>query len=136
MLPAMSLVHEAIVPVGITASIVGIRRALASAMPPAASPDVRSDTQLLATELATNVIRHSGAGPDSTFHIRLYTGDEGLRVEVEDPGAGFDRPAELPPPSEISGYGLRLVDRMADDWGVRAGPRPPTIVWFELLLQR
>jgi hypothetical protein len=55
--------------------------------------------------------------------------DDLLRVEVSNPGAGF----EIRPPSpreEPGGFGLTIVDRIATRWGVEddAG----TCVWFEL----
>jgi anti-sigma regulatory factor (Ser/Thr protein kinase) len=52
-------------------------------------------------------------------------------VEVTDRGKGFD-PELVPPPrrSGIGGWGLYLVDRLADRWGVD-GDRA-TRVWFEI----
>ena len=52
-----------------------------------------------------------------------------MRVEVTDAGPGFD-PAHRPEPSEAGGWGLRLVDAMADRWGVEVTPL--VRVWFEL----
>ena len=84
------------------------------------------------TELATNAVRHSGAGPGDMLRVCTFLGDEGVRVEVEDPGAGFDVPDDFPPATGSSGHGLRLIDRLADSWGMRPGARPPTVIWFEV----
>ena len=57
--------------------------------------------------------------------VRLVVGLTGtlLRIEVHDPGHGF----ELKPPSDdplrASGWGLVLVEELADRWGIDHHPR-------------
>ena len=51
-----------------------------------------------------------------------------MRLEVTDPGAGFEPGGHGPRPD--GGYGLHLLDRLAARWGV-AGSEPVT-VWVEL----
>ena len=51
-----------------------------------------------------------------------------LRIEVTDPGPGFE-PGGHGPRAD-GGYGLHLLDRLAARWGV-AGAEPVT-VWVEL----
>ena len=51
-----------------------------------------------------------------------------LRIEVTDPGPGFE-PGGHGPRAD-GGYGLHLLDRLAARWGV-AGTEPVT-VWVEL----
>jgi hypothetical protein len=57
--------------------------------------------------------------------------EDATRFTVHDPGAGplpEMRPSDSPP-HEGGGHGLRLVDKVADRWGVKRGnPR----MWFEL----
>jgi anti-sigma regulatory factor (Ser/Thr protein kinase) len=86
---------------------------------------------LLVSELATNVVRHSGAGE---FVVELDNlPEEGrLWVGVTDTGTGLP---VLRPPSLTAehGRGMRLVATLADRWG--AGRRRGTTgktVWFEL----
>jgi anti-sigma regulatory factor (Ser/Thr protein kinase) len=89
------------------------------------------DVELLVSELVTNAYRHSGAG-DQPIELHVSIEDGRVRAEVADGGAGFK--AE-PMPEEkrgVGGWGLYLVDSMADRWGVRAGP--PSSVWFEIAL--
>jgi anti-sigma regulatory factor (Ser/Thr protein kinase) len=92
----------------------------------------RADASLLVSEVVTNSVRH--AGMDETEEILLHARveRETLRVEVTDPGAGFERrPPEPRLESEDpGGWGLVLVDRLADRWGVERGAG--TCVWFEL----
>ena len=94
-----------------------------------ARPEVRDDVQLLVSELVTNSVRHADLGPGDAVKVRLSASPEAVRVEVEDAGRGFD-PARLAGPRGAGGYGLFLVDRLANRWGVdrRAGVN----VWFEL----
>jgi anti-sigma regulatory factor (Ser/Thr protein kinase) len=82
---------------------------------------------LLVSELVTNSVRHAGLGEGDTISVEVRQAEGSLRVEVSDPGAGFDAD---PSPRGDGGWGLLLLDRVADRWGVRRGDR--TSVWFEL----
>ncbi len=105
--------------------------ALLNAVPANGSPSIKGDVALVFSELANNVVRHSGVGPDEQLHVRMYGLLDSLRIEVEDPGTGFDLPALLPLQDD-GRWGLRLVEAMASDWGMRPGVRPPTVMWCEL----
>ena len=109
------------------------RRSLLEALPAGTSSDLEDDAALLLTEVVTNVVLHSGTGPDDEFMVRLFGTDERLRIEVEDAGAGFDVPQPLP---LDNGFGLRMVQRLSAAWGIRPGRRPPTVMWFELPTHR
>jgi anti-sigma regulatory factor (Ser/Thr protein kinase) len=98
----------------------------------AALPERRMrDVRLLVSELVTNAVRHAGLA--SGDPIRLVIGDDDghLRVEVYDGGTGFERQPPRPDPARASGWGLFLVERLADRWGVE-GADPGTRVWFEI----
>jgi anti-sigma regulatory factor (Ser/Thr protein kinase) len=93
--------------------------------------EVRDDILLLVSELVTNAVRHGDVGPDGSVRVELQRWPQHVRVEVIHPGRGFEHEA-VPPPSDTgSGWGLVLVDRIADRWGItsRSGV---TCVWFEL----
>ena len=96
------------------------------------APEERADVALLISELVTNSVRH-GAEAGDPIDVRGYASAEVVRVEVRDTGAGFARPRQPCPrfdDDEPGGWGLLLVDRLADRWGVaRAGG---TSVWFEI----
>ncbi|HEY6278142.1 MAG TPA: ATP-binding protein [Streptosporangiaceae bacterium] len=84
---------------------------------------------LLVSELVTNAIRHARTG-GSAIVLTLETAGGWLRIEVHDgdPGGPVPRPlAGL----EESGFGLVLVDAMADKWGVRQTASGKA-VWVEL----
>lgn len=87
------------------------------------------NAKLLTSELTSNAVRHGPRRPGAEVTLRAAVHGDGLRIEVSDEGSGF-RP---PPPTgalDVGGWGLVLVDRVADRWGVKRGS--PTTVWFEL----
>jgi anti-sigma regulatory factor (Ser/Thr protein kinase) len=89
------------------------------------------DAELLVTELATNGVKHArspdGNPPRITLHARV--GRDALRIEVRDRGRGFDG-AGAARLREVGGWGLQLVEGLADRWGVER--EPSTTVWFEI----
>jgi signal transduction histidine kinase len=82
---------------------------------------------LLTSELVTNAVRH--AGGDAVRLVVALTGTL-LRIEVHDPGNGFELKAPSDDPLRASGWGLVLVEELADRWGIDHDPR--TRVWFEM----
>ena len=87
---------------------------------------------LLLSEVVTNAVLHGSIDAASTIALHFATSGDVLQVEVSDDGPGFDgAPREQIADAE-SGWGLHLVDTMAESWGVDEGR--PTRVWFELAL--
>jgi anti-sigma regulatory factor (Ser/Thr protein kinase) len=60
----------------------------------------------------------------------VVAGDRALRIEVCDPGRGFEVTEPDPDPARPSGWGLYLVRELSDRWGVERSVQ--TRVWFEL----
>ncbi|AWT46337.1 MULTISPECIES: ATP-binding SpoIIE family protein phosphatase [Streptomyces] len=88
-------------------------------------PDAVETAELLVSEVVTNAVRH---GTGERIGLRLVRADA-LLCEVTD-----DEP-ELPAlraadPWEESGRGLRVVSRLAREWGASAAGHRKT-VWFE-----
>lgn len=88
------------------------------------------EARLLVSELVTNSIRHAGMRRDEQVRVLADWSGSRLHVDV------FDRPGSIvgriagsirPPPDQGSGWGLFLVDRLADRWGSAPGR-----YWFEL----
>jgi anti-sigma regulatory factor (Ser/Thr protein kinase) len=81
--------------------------------------------EVLVAELVGNAIRHAR----TEFEVRIVTAADHVRVEVED--ADPDSDPAVVDLRERPGFGLRLVDGMAQRWGVdhREGGK---VVWFEL----
>ncbi|MEU1186646.1 ATP-binding protein [Streptomyces sp. NPDC005859] len=90
--------------------------------------------RLVIAELAANAVLH-GRVPGRSFRLTLSVVRPGtLRIEVADTrGEHLPVPgrADAEAPAE-SGYGLLLVEELADRWGVRCGPLPCKTVWAEL----
>jgi anti-sigma regulatory factor (Ser/Thr protein kinase) len=93
--------------------------------------DRLASVELLTTELVSNAVRHGGAdeGKRVVLHMALAPGC--LRIEVCDPGHGFD--AGAPTPYGEGGYGLFIVSEMSSRWGVSHDV--DNCAWFELDLE-
>ena len=91
---------------------------------------VVEDATLLVSELVTNAVRHAMKAGIREVELRIRKEPDRIRVVVSDPGDGFLMEPRLPIASESSGWGLYLVDRIADRWGVSTKDRNG--VWFEI----
>jgi anti-sigma regulatory factor (Ser/Thr protein kinase) len=90
---------------------------------PALVPDVR----LLVSELVTNSVKY---GEEGEIVLQLRSDhDRHIRVEVVDQGSGFVPVARDRPATDVGGWGLHLVETLANRWGVHEGS---THVWFEI----
>jgi anti-sigma regulatory factor (Ser/Thr protein kinase) len=89
-----------------------------------------SDVRLLVSEVVTNSVKHAGAGPEESITMEVTIRPEAVRIEVFDLGEGFDPPNPTPEIDQDSGWGLFLVEQLAESWGVRE--QDGTCVWFEL----
>ena len=93
----------------------------------AIDPAVQHDVVLLVSELVTNSVKY-GAEGDLKLQIEAPAPGR-LRVEVINEGASFEPTKRSRPATEPGGWGLHLVETLADRWGVHAGS---THVWFEI----
>jgi anti-sigma regulatory factor (Ser/Thr protein kinase) len=93
-------------------------------------PRVFEDLRLLVSEVVTNSLRHAGLSGEDRIRLRVALEERWIRAEVHDDGPGF---APSDPAASLyrqSGWGLFLVRRIADRWGIdRTGD---SFVWFEL----
>lgn len=97
----------------------------------AGQPDCVVDTaSLIVSELATNCVRHA----HTDLAVTIEQTESQIRVDIADAGTGVVTPRH-PGPAEVSGRGLRIVDRLSDAWGVREYANGDgKSVWFELSL--
>ncbi len=93
-------------------------------------PGLFENLKLLVTELVTNSIRHARLKPEAEVEVRVAAASDHVSVAVTDPGRGFAPGRDAPRPDPDSGWGLYLVDRLADRWGIV--DNGVTTVWFEL----
>jgi anti-sigma regulatory factor (Ser/Thr protein kinase) len=88
------------------------------------------DLRLLVNELVTNSLRYARFVDGDQIEVRVQLEGDVIRVEVRDPGPGFHPGLPAEAPSRPDKWGLYLVDRLAESWGVDTdrGCR----VWFVL----
>jgi anti-sigma regulatory factor (Ser/Thr protein kinase) len=84
------------------------------------------DLMLLVSELVTNAVRHARG---EEFEVRIAVRNDVLRLEVRDEGGGFE-PEIAPSDDGTGGYGLFIVDKLADRWGVERDAGG--VIWLEL----
>ena len=87
-------------------------------------PPLMETMRLLVTELITNAVRHTDC---DTVVLKIAIGRSAVLTEVCDDGPAFD---PQPSDSEDDGWGLFLVERLAEDWGVKTNGSKR--VWFRL----
>ena len=91
--------------------------------------DFVDDATLLVSELVSNGVKYGG---DGQIMLCLEADANHVRGEIVDQGSGFEpetRANRKLAPGDEGGWGLHLVETLADDWGVYAGS---THVWFEI----
>lgn len=88
------------------------------------------DAMLVASELVSNAVVHSGADEQELLDVRVTLAADRLLISVRDPGRS-GRIAEPRPAGDMfGGLGLRLVEQLSQRWGTERqdGQR----VWAEL----
>ena len=91
------------------------------------------DVRLLVSELVTNSVQHARVAAEDSIVLVLAISNATVRVEVRDEGPGFEPPASPPADDADKGWGLFLVEQLADSWGVSDGGKG---VWFEIRRDR
>jgi anti-sigma regulatory factor (Ser/Thr protein kinase) len=85
--------------------------------------------QLVACELTTNSVRHSGAQAGDILTLRLELSRTEFRIEVRDPGLGGPVEPRAPDRDNGGGFGLNLVQMLSQDWGMENHRSGETRVW-------
>jgi anti-sigma regulatory factor (Ser/Thr protein kinase) len=117
-----------------TAQAVPAARAALDVLRGRVSGPALEDARLLLSELVTNSVRHAGLDEEQRIEVAARVANGVLRVEVRDEGPGFVETSRERQASSDSGWGLYLVSRLADRWGVQRGSA--TLVWFEIASER
>ena len=92
---------------------------------------VLADAALLVSELVTNSVRHAGVAADEFVRVSIAVSDGVLVLEVEDAGTTGMVAATDPDRERGGGFGLHLVEALAQAWGVSRDSQ--TRVWVELV---
>lgn len=106
------------------------RRVLAQHLGTALPAEQLADLQLLVTEIVANSVRHGGVGEDGQIDLAVSISDDVVRVELRDTGIQADPRLRTPDLSGGGGFGMVLVQRMSERWGV--DHEPQVVMWFEL----
>ncbi len=108
-----------------------LAREAAVQLAPAVPGETLDDVRLVVSELVTNAVQHADLRREETIGLDLDVGPEHVEVIVRYPEhREFERTLSLEP-DELSGWGLFLVDRIADRWSVVA-TQGFTEAWCEL----
>jgi anti-sigma regulatory factor (Ser/Thr protein kinase) len=91
-------------------------------------PPVMENMRLLVTELVANSVKHAS---QENVGLKVLVTQPSVWIEVSDAGPGFEPRTRVEGQDEASGWGLFLVDRLAERWGV-VRDDGQTRVWFEL----
>jgi anti-sigma regulatory factor (Ser/Thr protein kinase) len=101
-------------------------RTMVRGLRPLLGPERTEDATLLVSELITNAVKY-GSGPVQ-LHVEAGEDRRG-RFTISDAGGGETPALREAGGTAPGGYGLHLVDRIADQWGVQ---RASMNVWFDL----
>jgi anti-sigma regulatory factor (Ser/Thr protein kinase) len=99
--------------------------------------DLLERSELALTEVVANSVEHAGLAQTDRIELRLTLLPELLRIEVADDGPGFvGRPVASKPDTAPRGWGLYMVDRLTDRWGVDHSHSTRVWLEFDRSLQR
>lgn len=93
-------------------------------------PQRADDARLLTSELVSNAVRHGKLPSHGIVTVDVEASGSAVTVTVEQPTTTSDARIVEPAVEREGGFGLRLVDRLADSWGVER--EIPGKVWFSI----
>jgi anti-sigma regulatory factor (Ser/Thr protein kinase) len=88
------------------------------------------DLRLLVDELVVEALRVE-TGESGSIEMRAERDGERIRVAVAEGAGAFRLPSRRPEPGD-PGFGLSLVQRLSDRWGMRR-ERDRAMVWLEIV---
>ena len=90
------------------------------------------DVRTCVNEAFTNAVEHTASGRGGRVEVTIVEEGGRVRAEVADDGAGGARPHMCDDPLAEHGRGMRIIDALSLDWGVRAeGDRSVVWMYFE-----
>ena len=127
-----SVTADRIVELPATAAAAGVARRELAATPGLAG-ELGYKVLLLSSELIAVFVAGVEPRPDRVLRLSIAVAPERVRISVtgDGPHASADALLHSRETPSLGGYGLQIVDRMADAWGT-AGEHDEQI-WFELL---
>jgi serine/threonine-protein kinase RsbW len=74
------------------------------------------DAMLVASELVTNAVIHSGCTPEDLLEVRIQLDRDRLLISVRDPGRSGEAVRLREDDDAFGGMGLRVVEQLARRW--------------------
>jgi anti-sigma regulatory factor (Ser/Thr protein kinase) len=90
------------------------------------------NARLLVSELIANSLRHSDGPAGSQVIVSVELGSDWFRIGVQDSGSGAVITARTPDLETGGGFGLTLVQKLSERWGVERLAGGGTQVWAQL----
>lgn len=124
-------IRERVVDLPATAAAAGIARRELAATPGIAG-ELGYKALLMASELIAVYVQDLEPDPRTRLALSIRVTAERVRIEVggPEPDVSPDALLQSSDTPSLGGMGLRIVDRMADAWGVQGDH--DTSIWFEL----
>lgn len=93
---------------------------------------VKEDALLVASELVSNAVLHSGCVEGEPLEVHVSSSAESVLISVADPGLSEQEATRRSGPTRdgVGGWGLQLVSLLALRWGTERRSRHR--VWAEL----
>lgn len=110
-------------------SIAHARRSL-DRIKPLVGDELYEKSKLLLSEIVSNAVKHTSTPEQATVGVSVDLTSDLLSVTVTDTGPGFTPDKRELHDDQESGWGLWLVQELADRWGVDRDDR--NSVWFDL----
>jgi anti-sigma regulatory factor (Ser/Thr protein kinase) len=108
------------------------RRAAVEALDALGAACLRDPVQLLVSEIVTNSVVHAEC---DQIQLTFRHADDRVRVETMDCDAATTPTMTALVRETPGGFGLHIVDTVAEEWGVSSLPGGK-VVWFELAVPR
>jgi len=134
--PTGTTTHLALSLDAVPSSVREARNAAADAVADVGLPaQAVDDVRLCVSEAVANVVRHAYAASGAIRLVVESRRDE-LVVSVRDSGAGFVRDASRAAEERVGGFGLTIIERLADRMDLRSEPGVGTSIVMIFLLPR
>lgn len=109
------------------ASVAAARQFVTDRLVDAGATSVLDEARLLVSELATNAVVHAA----TDFSVSVHIGAGRVYVEVRDGDPLGIEVVDHLPGMPVRGQGLRIVGRLAGEWGSRSEDHGK-VVWFSV----
>jgi Histidine kinase-like ATPase domain len=129
--PPVTTQIDRVIELPATAAAAGLARRELSVIP-GITGEMGYKVLLLASELIAVYVESDQREPGATLRLAVSAGPRRVRVEVggREPGVSPGTLLHMTESPSLGGFGLRIVERMADAWGVQGAGN--TTTWFEL----